>query len=145
MQTEPGDIVDRLPSIVTCGCDSDESARLGREAADTITNLRTEHATAMSEIAVLLVENERLREKSSSEMLSAAAVQAIREMLAGFGVPKAAFIDDHVMNGLAWARMQGLEEAAVIIEQIDGAIPNRQELAASVRSLANTGKEDRGC
>ena len=56
-------------------------------------------------------------DEPKSPSLSDEAITAIRDMLDGFGVPRAAFIDDHVMNGLAWARMKGLEEAAGLVDQ----------------------------
>ncbi|WP_422383231.1 hypothetical protein [Roseibium album] len=49
--------------------------------------------------------------------LSDEAITAIRDLLDELGVPRASFIDDHVMNGLTWARMQGLEVAARAVDE----------------------------
>lgn len=48
--------------------------------------------------------------------IDGAACSMIRETLDEFGAPRAAFIDDHVANGLLHARRQAFTEAAALIE-----------------------------
>lgn len=100
--------------------------------------------------------NIRANGDAQIESASAAAIHAIRKILDELGVPKAAFIDDHVMNGLAWARKQGLEEAAKVVDdfqvpksQNDGDLKPRRYpsqasiiLAAAIRKCKEPSADD---
>lgn len=76
------------------------------EAADTITRLT-------AELSALRAKAEKL---DKMDGMDGAACHLIRQKLDEFGAPRAAFIDDHVANGIVHAKRLALEEAAKVAE-----------------------------
>jgi hypothetical protein len=79
--------------------------------------------TAAAEIQRLRAEVERLTAKAAEwdqrDGIDGAACSAIREMLDSLGVPRAAFIDDHVANAYLHGKAEAMERAAQIAERYD--------------------------
>lgn len=108
-------MADGLLKIAIADCNTAMNDRAGaiRAIADIRMKTGVGVKPMLDELADAIVDKiDEARAKSTIETMSADAIHAIRKILDELGVPKAAFIDDHVMNGLVWARKQGLEEAA---------------------------------
>ena len=98
------DIVERLRSIAQLGFKASVVDLCG-EAASEITRLQ-------AELSSLKASAEKL---DKLDGMDGAACAVIRQKLDDFGAPRAAFIDDHVANGILHAkklaRAEALEEA----------------------------------
>lgn len=89
--------------------------------------MRIQHLTAP--------ERDEALDKLQDASMAGAAVHAVREMLNEIGVPQAAFIDDHVRNGLVWARRKALEEALLAAETVKNIPPESWEVSLVVKAI----------
>lgn len=152
-------MADGLLKIAIADCNTAMNDRAG--AISVIADIRMKTGVGvkpmLDELADAIVDKiDEAHAKSTIETMSADAIHAIRKILDELGVPKAAFIDDHVMNGLVWARKQGLEEAAKVVDdfqvpksQNDGDLKPRRYpsqastmLAAAIRKLMEPRADD---
>lgn len=99
---------ERSESYRMSGPSAEHTARMLDEAAYQIERLTRELADLQAKAA----------KWDKKDGIDGAACSMIREKLDEFGAPRAAFIDDHVANGILHARRQAFIEAAEMFERV---------------------------